>query len=241
MKAMVLCAGYGTRLGRLVEAVPKPMLRLGDRPILEHILRHLARHGFDQIAINLHFRPEVIREYFGDGSRWAVRLVYSHEPELLGTAGGLKKMADFLGGSEPFLVHYGDVVTDQDFTAMLGFHRRQPALATLLVHQRARSNSMIALDHQQRIVSFLERPSDHQRAALASPWVNSGIALCDPRLLDAIPTTGVSDLPRDVYTPLVATSRLFGFPLTGYRCAIDSPERLDEARDAIARGVLNWE
>lgn len=145
MKAMVLCAGYGTRLGNLVTEIPKPMLPLGDRPILEYTLRHLARHGFHEVAVNLHFQSEVIRNYFGDGSRFHVRLVYSDEPELLGTAGGVKKMAAFLAGSDPFLVHYGDVVTDQDFTAMLHFHRENNALATLLVHQRENSNSIQCL------------------------------------------------------------------------------------------------
>ena len=126
MNAMVLCAGYGTRLGRLVEETPKPMLRLVDRPILEHILCHLARHGFDEIAVNLHFRPGVIREYFGDGSRLGIRLAYCEEPELLGTAGGVKKMAALFSGG-PFLVHYGDVVTNQDLGAMLRFHRERGA------------------------------------------------------------------------------------------------------------------
>ena len=122
--------------------------------MLEYILRNLARHGFDEIAVNLHFRSAVIRDYFGDGSRMGIRLIYSNEPELLGTAGGLKKMCGFLSGSEPFLAHYGDVVTDQDFTAMLRFHRDRQALATLLVHSRQRSNSVVGLDSQQRIIAF---------------------------------------------------------------------------------------
>ncbi len=162
MKAMVLCAGYGTRLGNLVTEIPKPMLPLGDRPILEYTLRHLARHGFHEVAVNLHFQSEVIRNYFGDGSRFHVRLVYSDEPELLGTAGGVKKMAAFLAGSDPFLVHYGDVVTDQDFTAMLHFHRENNALATLLVHQRENSNSIISarpVPADRRLPGAARRPA----------------------------------------------------------------------------------
>ena len=74
MKAMVLCAGYGTRLGDLTREIPKPMLPLGDRPMLEYIVCHLKRHGFDQLAVNLHFMPEVIQEHFADGARWGLRL-----------------------------------------------------------------------------------------------------------------------------------------------------------------------
>ena len=177
MKAMILSAGYGTRLGDLTREIPKPMLALGNRPLLEYILRNLFRHGFDEVAVNLHFMPEAIRDYFGDGSAWGCRLTYSHEAELLGTAGGVRNMAAFLGGSGPFLVHYGDVLTNQDFTAMLEFHRRRRALATLLVHQRAKSNSVLSLDDQGRVVRFLERPSDSERQGV-SGCVFSGVTIC---------------------------------------------------------------
>lgn len=234
MKAMVMCAGYGTRMGDLTRELPKPMLLLQGYPLLAYIISHLARHGFDQIVINLHFMPQVIRSYFGDGARWHVGITYSDEPELLGTAGSLKKMEQTLGQGDAFLVHYGDILTDQDFTAMLRFHREHRALATLLLHQRARSNSVVGLDEEGRVIGFLERPSEHARRGLDSPWVNSGVCICDSEFLDAIPANVPCDLPRDIFPKLVDTKRLYGFPLSGYRCAIDSPERLAEARAALA-------
>lgn len=236
MKAMVLCAGYGTRLGELTREIPKPMLPLGDRPMIEYIVSHLVRHGFDQIAMNLHFMPEIIPQHFGDGSAWQCSLSYVYEPELLGTAGGVKNMAAFLAGGGPFLVQYGDVVTNQDFAAMLQFHRERGALATLLVHERSRSNSVVCLDESGRIVNFLERPTEEQRRGFGSPWVFSGVTLCEPELLDAIPAATACDLPRDIFIKLVPTGRLFAFPLTGRRCAVDSPERLDEARQSVHQG-----
>ena len=236
MKAMVLCAGYGTRLGELTREIPKPMLRLGQHPMLEYILCHLARHGFDQIAINLHFMPEMIPEYFGNGARCGCNLAYVYEPQLLGTAGGVKNMAGFLGGDGPFLVQYGDVVTNQDFTAMFQFHRERRALATLLVHQREQSNSVVGMDESGRIVDFLERPTEEQRRGVKSPWVFSGITLCEPDLLDAIPRDTACDLPRDIFIKLVPTGSLFAFPLTGRRCAVDSPERLAEVRESVRLG-----
>ncbi|MEI6916344.1 MAG: nucleotidyltransferase family protein, partial [Armatimonadota bacterium] len=102
MRAMVLCAGYGTRLGDLTRNVPKPMLRLQGRPLLEYLIANLARQGFDQIAVNVHFMPHMITDYFGDGSRWNVTLTYSHEAELLGTAGGVKRMEHFLSQGDAF-------------------------------------------------------------------------------------------------------------------------------------------
>jgi len=233
---MVLSAGYGTRLGDLTRETPKPMLRLQGHPMLEYIICHLAQHGFNQIAINLHFMPDAIRDYFGDGSRLGIELVYSYEPELLGTAGGVKKMADFLGAEGAFMVHYGDVLTDQDFTAMLHFHRECKALATLLLHQRERSNSVVSLDGRGRIIGFLERPTEEARRGVKSPWVNSGICICDPQLLDEIPADVACDLPRDIFPKLIDSNRLFGFPLSGYRCAVDSADRLAEACAAIADG-----
>ena len=233
---MVLSAGYGTRLGDLTRQMPKPMLPVADRPLLEHIIRNLALHGFREIAINLHFMPQVIVDAFGDGSSLNVHLTYSHEEKLLGTAGGIKNLERFLKTGDAFLVHYGDVLTDQDLAAMLEFHRHKRSLATLLVHRRARSNSIVALDQERRIVRFLERPEESLRSAIASPWVNSGICICEPEVLDAIPARMFCDLPRDIFPRLVATTRLFGFPLSGYRCAIDSPARLEEARKAILEG-----
>ena len=233
MKAMVLCAGHGTRLGERTRQTPKPMLPLCGRPILSYILAHLRSHDFDEIAINLHFMPEVIRNYFGNGSKWNIRLNYSFEPELLGTAGGVKKMEMFLRDGNPFLVQYGDVVTDQDFTSMLQFHHERKSLVTLLLHQRTKSNSIVTLDELGRIINFQERPGENAYGNPILHWVNSGVCICAPEILDHIPAGIAADFPRDVFTKLVPTGRLHGFPLSGYRCAIDSPERLAEAEAAL--------
>ncbi|MHB9023832.1 MAG: nucleotidyltransferase family protein [Armatimonadota bacterium] len=234
---MLLSAGYGTRLGGLTENMPKPMLSLHGRPLIDYLLSHLAAQGIHEIAVNLHFMPEVITEYLGNGSRWDVALTYAYEPELLGTAGAVRRLEDyFREGGETFLVHYGDILTDQDFGALLRFHRERRALATILVHQRANSNSIAILDETGRVTGFLERPSDEERRGITSPWVHSGICLCEPDVLDLIPETIPCDFPRDVFPRLLSTGRLYAFPLSGYRCAIDSPARLEEARAALAEG-----
>lgn len=236
MKAMVLCAGFGTRLGDLTRTLPKPLLRVHKHPIIAYILSHLSGQGIREVAINVHYRPDLIQDYIGDGRRWGLSVAYSHEPELLGTAGGVKKMAAFFKREEAFLVYYGDILTDQDFGGMLAFHQQHRALATLLLHQRARSNSMAILDAHQRITGFLERPTEEVRQGINTPWVNSGICLCHSDILDFIPPDTPCDLPRDVFTKLAGQGRLFGYPLSGYRCAIDSPERLEQARRALRDG-----
>ena len=236
MRAMVLCAGYGTRMGDLTRQTPKPMLPLPERPLLAYILAHLRAQGFDRSPSICISCPKSSAIILGTAPRWAWRCIYVHEARLLGTAGGIKNMEGFLRESDPFLAQYGDVVTDQDFTAMLRFHRERGALATLLVHRRARSNSVVSLDGEGRITGFLERPSEEARRGVESDWVNSGICLCGPEIFAHIPAGTACDLPRDIFSKLAGTGRLFGFPLSGYRCAIDSPERLAEARAAIVEG-----
>ena len=235
MKAVLLCAGHGTRLGELCRDTPKPMLPVGPRPLAEYALLNLVRHGFDEVAINLHYHPEQVRGYFGDGSRWGVRITYFDEPELLGTAGAVRNMGGWLG-DDPFLVHYGDVLTDQDYSALARFHARTEAAVTLLVHRRAKSNSVVSLGDGGRVIRFLERPGDDERRGVVSPWVFSGVALCGPEMLGRIPTAGPCDLPRDVFAPAVEAVPMYGFPLTGFRIAVDSPDRLAAARAADADG-----
>lgn len=242
MKAMVLAAGMGTRLGGLTEACPKPMLDVQGQPILAYILSNLAFHGFRDLVINLHFLPEAIESHFGDGARWGIRIAYVHEDRLLGTAGSVKHAEALLQSDEPILVHYGDVLTNQDLGAMVAAHQANQADLTLLLHQRANSNSIVAMDANHRIQALLERPDDASRATVASPWVNSGVYLMNPSVIRDLPTETPCDFPRDLFPGLIQMKRVFGFPLTGYRCAIDSPERLEKARQEIADlGWRPWE
>lgn len=238
MKAMVLCAGMGTRLGALTLAAPKPMLEVAGRPILAYILTNLAQHGFNDVVINLHYQPQAIVDHFGDGAGLGLRITYLHEPELLGTAGAVRNAAHLLRGPEPFLVHYGDVLSNEDLGAMVAFHRHKQATLTLLLHERARSNSIVCLDRDQRVLRLLERPSEEVRGQVSSPWVNSGVYLMESSVLEAIPSTGPADFPKQVFPTLIAAGNVYGHPLTGYRCAVDSPERLEQARGRL--GQMDW-
>src|SRR6478609_1259541 len=121
MRAMILAAGLGTRLRPITYSRPKPMVPVLNRPVMEHIVRLLARHGFTETIANLHWFPELIRDHFGDGSEIGVDLAYSPEEQLLGTSGGVRRAADFLGAS--FLVISGDALTDIDLAAMRDYHQ----------------------------------------------------------------------------------------------------------------------
>ncbi len=236
MKALVLCAGYGTRLGSITCNLPKPMLPLCGQPLLAYTLRYLARYGFDQVAVNLHFRPEAFVDYFEDGSRFGVELTYSYERTLLGTAGAVRKLGPYFAGEDDFLVVYGDLLIAQDLGTLLRFHLAKRARATLVLHQRPNSNSLVNMDDTNRIIGFLERPTEQERQASPYKWVNSGLQILNRRMIELVPEQVPSDLPRDVYIPSLQKEGIFGFPLNGYRCAIDSIARYNEAQAAVAAG-----
>lgn len=238
MKAMVLTAGCGTRLGALTQERPKPMLDVGGMPLLERILRHHYTCGVRQVVLNLHYLPDVIRSHFGSGEALGLAITYSVEPMLLGTAGALRHAAARLREG-PFLVQYGDVLCTQDIGPLFERHRAKGALATILVHRRPGSNSVVTVADDGRVTGFWERPTEPPPASEADRWVFSGLCVLSPDLLDLIPDGVVWDLPRDVFTPLVSSGRLQAVPLGAFRLAVDSPERLAQARIAAVQGQLS--
>src|SRR3954454_8838467 len=157
MKAMVLAAGLGTRLRPLTYEITKPMVPVLDRPVMEHIVDLLDRHGFEEVIANLHYFPDSIREHFGE------RREYRVEPELLGTAGGVRACASFFG-DEPFLVISGDALTDIDLTALAARHRETGGIATLAVKQvpDTREFGVVLHDGEGRITGFQEKPSPEE-------------------------------------------------------------------------------
>lgn len=238
MKAIILCAGYGTRLGDLTRETPKPMLPINGKPLLEYILLNCKANGFTDIAINLHFKPEIITSYFGDGSQFGLSINYYYEEELLGTAGSILSMSEFVDNTDTFLVHYGDILTDQSFKSMYEFHSsKHDAAATLLVHTRQNSNSIILTNNNNRIIDFVERPTDDERRRLTSSLVNSGIVLFNKTIYSYIDKEA-HDLPKDVYAKVFSKANLYAYKLESFRCAIDSPQRLQLAEEWIRKGRI---
>ncbi|MBI5078405.1 nucleotidyltransferase family protein, partial [Candidatus Saganbacteria bacterium] len=131
MKAFILAAGYGTRLEPLTLAVPKPMVPIVNLPTMQHNIELLKQHGFRDITANIHYHPEQIENYFGDGSAFGVNLSYSFEEELLGTAGGIKRMARAACVSDTFLVLSSDALTDINLGRLAAYHKEKEALATI--------------------------------------------------------------------------------------------------------------
>ena len=233
MKAMILAAGEGRRLRPLTDAVPKPMLPVGGRPLLVHLIDLLRSHGVREIAINLHHQPEVISALLGDGRPFGVRITYSLEERLLGSAGGVKRMEAFFG-DEPFFVVYGDVLTDLDLTALRAFHTSQGAALTMALHQPAALNEcgVAELAEDGRILAFVEKPAPGEEP---SRWANAGIYIVQPLVLRHIPPDTPFDFGADLFPLLLQR----GVPLYGYASDalvvdIGTPEGYVRA-EAVAR------
>jgi mannose-1-phosphate guanylyltransferase len=193
MRAMVLAAGLGTRLRPITFDMPKPMVPVLNRPVMEHILRLLARHGFTETIANLHWFPELIAEHFGDGSACGLALTYSREEALLGTSGGVRNAADFLGDS--FLVISGDALTDIDLTAMREYHESHDGIATLAT-KRVDDTTQFGVaitDADGRIGGFQEKP---QPSEALSDLANCGIYMFRKEIFDFFPPPGTSEAAK---------------------------------------------
>jgi mannose-1-phosphate guanylyltransferase/mannose-1-phosphate guanylyltransferase/phosphomannomutase len=188
---MVLAAGLGTRLRPITYAMPKPMVPVLNQPVMEHIVRLLARHGFTETIANLHWFPETIEGHFGDGSRWGIELSYSREEALLGTSGGVRNAAWFLDDS--FLVISGDALTDIDLAAMREFHASHDGVATLAT-KRVDDTSQFGVaitGADGRIQGFQEKPDP---AEALSDLANCGIYMFDSEIFDFFPEPGAAKL-----------------------------------------------
>jgi mannose-1-phosphate guanylyltransferase/mannose-1-phosphate guanylyltransferase/phosphomannomutase len=195
MKAMVLAAGLGTRLRPLTYEITKPMVPVLDRPVMEHILDLLKRHGFDEVIANLHYFPDSIKQYFGE------RVTYRVEEELLGTAGGVRACRDFFGG-EPFLVISGDALTDIDLGALAARHASAGGIATLAVKKipDTREYGVVLHDADGRITGFQEKPAPEEAL---SDLGNCGIYVFSPEIFDYFPERPFADWAQDVFPALL--------------------------------------
>jgi mannose-1-phosphate guanylyltransferase/mannose-1-phosphate guanylyltransferase/phosphomannomutase len=203
MKAMVLAAGLGTRLKPITFGIPKPMVPVIDRPCMAHLLALVQKHGFTDAVANLHYFPDTIRDYFGDGSAFGVNLEYNFEEELLGTAGGVRAVADSLTeGGEPFLIISGDALTDADLTKLVERHKSSRGVATLTVKRVAdtREYGVVLHDEAGRITGFQEKPEPEDAL---SDLGNCGIYVFSPEIFDYFPESEFVDWAQDVFPVLL--------------------------------------
>jgi len=222
MKAMILAAGKGTRVQPLTHEVPKPMIPLVRKPVLESIIELLRGHGIDQIVINTSHLAPTIEQYFRDGSSLGVEIAYSFEghiaagaiqAEALGSAGGMRRVQDFSGFfDDTFVVLCGDALIDLDIGAAVDFHRERNALATIVMKDVAPDDvhkyGVVQTDDTGRILRFQEKPQPHEAA---STTINTGIYIFEPAVFEHIPSGTMYDIGGQLFPDLVAK----GLPFYG--------------------------
>jgi NDP-sugar pyrophosphorylase family protein len=241
MKAFILAAGKGTRLKHLTADCPKPMLPVGDRPLLDTLVRWVAAHGITEIVVNLHHAPEVITRYLGDGSRFDVSIRYSYEPTLLGTAGALKRQQAYL--DEPFVILYGDVFTNLNLRRLIRFHQEQRACfaaqeaisMALYPVPNPTECGLVDVDGAGRVRRFVEKPPPEQ---VFTNLANTGILVCEPEILERIPQETEYDIGRHLLPQLLAAQvPVFAQPIEPDEVVIDigTPDGYQRAQEAFRR------
>jgi len=215
-KAIIMAAGYGTRLEPLTLAVPKPMVPIVNKPTMQHNVELLRRNGIRDITANIHYHPEQITNYFRDGSDFGVDLAYSFEETLLGTAGGVKRMAKIADVTDTFVVLSSDALTDINLRKMIAFHRQKKALATLalLPVKEPSDFGVVVVDAHDRVTAFQEKP---KRGEALSDLVNTGIYIFEPEILEMIPEGRFFDFGSELFPKLAREGKkIFGYKMVEY-------------------------
>ncbi|MDD4859939.1 MAG: nucleotidyltransferase family protein, partial [Dehalococcoidales bacterium] len=199
MKAVLLAAGRGERLGEVTQQIPKPLLPVRGKPVIVHNIELCRKYDITEIFINLHHLPDVIKDVLGDGGHFGVSITYSYEKTILGTAGGVKHLAGRLQ-QERFFVIYADNYSDYDLDAIKNRHTKARADMSIAVFEKEdiRHSGVAVMDKDGWIKQFVEKPT-----TAVSHWVNAGIYLMEPFLLDLIPN-GFSDFGRDIIPELLS-------------------------------------
>lgn len=210
MKTMILAAGEGTRLRPLTLETPKVLLPVGGVPLIEHTLNWLKSHGISEVAINLYHQGEKIREFLSDGSRWGMKILYSPEEALLGTAGGVKRMEHFF--DDTFVVVCGDIITNFDLSAMVRFHQAKNSLATIIIVKVPDPSQfgIAEVNSEGRVLNFVEKPPPGSNVG---DMANGGVYVLEKAILNHIPGEGFSDFGYNIFPKLLELS----LPIYGYR------------------------
>ncbi len=231
-----MAGGEGTRLRPLTSNQPKPMMPLANRPMMEHIVRLLKDHGFDDIVVTVAFLANSIRTFFGDGSEFGVRMAYAAEESPLGTAGSVRNAMDEL--DDTFLVISGDVLTDIDLSAIVSYHKQRGALATIGLKsmENPLEFGIVITREDGSIERFLEKPTWGE---VFSDTINTGIYVLEPEIFDSIPAGVAVDFSGEVFPSLLEQGRpLFGYVADGYWEDVGTLEAYHKAHQDVLDGKV---
>jgi NDP-sugar pyrophosphorylase family protein len=240
MKAMVLAAGVGSRLDPLTRQLPKPMVPFVNRPVMEHIIRLLMRHGFTQTISNVHYMYDKVTNFFGNGSRLGINMDFILEPTLTGDAGGVRACRDYIGNST-FLVIMGDLITDLDLSYVIQQHQEKGAIATIALKQvqDVERFGVVVLNKDSLVTEFQEKPS---RKEAKSNLASTGVYVFEPEIFDYIGDRDEVGFGKQVFPHLVADKLpVLGVETWGYWSDVGTIEQYQRStRDAL-EGLIDLE
>jgi NDP-sugar pyrophosphorylase family protein len=237
---MILAAGLGTRLRPLTNTIPKPLLPVGGTPLIVWNLLLLKRHGFRQVVINLHHLAPMIEQALGTGSQFGVRIIYSHEPVILGTGGGIKQAEPHFSG-EPVLILNGDTLVELDLEALRDFHRTRNAAATLVLREDSDAArwGLVEVGDKGKILRITGKGLVD--SAPSVPRMFAGVHILHPRLLREVPK-GVASSIIDPYVKAIERGEpVLGYDLQGYWSDIGTAERYVQADQDVRAGLIRLE
>jgi NDP-sugar pyrophosphorylase family protein len=243
MKAMVFAAGEGQRLRPITEKIPKPLVPVAGRPMIEYPLLLLRHYGIEEVIINLHHFGDQVENYLGDGANLGLRICYSEEAELLDTGGGLLKARPFLEGAT-FIVINTDVLIDLPLAEVLAFHRQNQASATLVLRPDAHADRYGSMDINAdgRICRFLNTQMPEAPSAPVSKLMFTGVQVLEPRVFKYMPAPAGSEkfsTTRHVYPEMLRRrERIFGFRFDGFWQDLGTVERIKEAERSLKLGQV---
>lgn len=223
-KAIILAGGKGTRMKPMTNFLPKPMLRIHDKPILEHNIELLKRHGIKDIIISIGHKGDKIKEYLGDGTQLEVNITYVEESAPMGTGGPLNLLKGKINNT--FVLLNGDELKDIDIEDMFMFHRKNKGIATIaLTTVEDPSKYGVAVMNGNKIMTFIEKPSKRQ---IPSKLINAGLYILEPEVLKIVPE-GFSMIENDVFPKLASNEQLLGYVFSGQWFDTGTPDRFSEA------------
>jgi NDP-sugar pyrophosphorylase family protein len=240
MHAMILAAGFGTRLRPLTNTVPKALVPVAGRPLIEYNLLLLKAYGIKDVVINLHHLGNKIREVLGDGSAYGLHITYSPEDPILESGGGIKNAQSFLDG-DTFLVMNCDTIIDVDLQALIAAHRRTQSVATLVLRSdpEAVSYGLLATDAHGRLRRIRGEPAEVEVKDALSQYMFTGCQVLEPRVFDFMPEIKPFSTTRETYpTMLRAGELLYGFIHHGLWMTVDDADAMVRATQAIISGQV---
>lgn len=238
MKALIMAAGYGTRLEPLTLAVPKPMVPIVNIPTMQHNIELLKRHGLRDIVANIHYYPEQIENYFGDGHWLGVNLSYSYEKQLLGTAGGVRRMGvEIAHIDDTFVVLSSDALTDINLKRIINFHKKKKSLFTIALAEveDVSDFGVVLQDGEGRITGFQEKPKQEEAR---SNLVNAGVYVIEPEIFEMTPE-GFYDFGKQLFPKLVEDrAPIYGYPMVEYWSDVGGLDKYIQSSYDAMKGAL---